>query len=147
MRKIPEEAKKRPSGVTVLAVLAIIGGVMGLVGSAGFLVFTDMLPAEVPAWFFIIFGSVFLIIGILYFMPTYGFLKGKGWAWTVGIIASIIGIIITAVTTAVMGFPAAPPIGHCPISVSLGIIIPMIVIVYLTRPHVKEFFGKGVKTP
>jgi uncharacterized membrane protein HdeD (DUF308 family) len=80
---------------------------------------------------FLVMGVVLLLMGILAFVVAYGLLKGRGWAWTLALILSIIGIIIGAVSL-FQGSPAAV----------IGIIINLIIVYYLTRPHVKQFFGK-----
>ncbi len=82
----------------------------------------------------IAFGAVLVAIAIVSFIVAYGLLKGKGWAWTVAIILSIISIvwnIITLVTAANYGG-------------IISIIISGIILYYLFRPHVKAYFGKGV---
>lgn len=80
------------------------------------------------------FGIVLVAIAIVSFIVAYGLLKGKGWAWTVAIILSIISIVwnvITLVTAANYGG-------------IISIIISGIILYYLFRPHVKAYFGKGV---
>jgi hypothetical protein len=82
----------------------------------------------------IAFGAVLVAIAIVSFIVAYGLLKGKGWAWTVSIILSIISIVwnvITLVTAANYGG-------------IISIIISGIILYYLFRPHVKAYFGKGV---
>jgi hypothetical protein len=77
---------------------------------------------------------VLVAIAIVSFVVAYGLLKGKGWAWTVSIILSIISIVwnvITLVTAANYGG-------------IISIIISGIILYYLFRPHVKAYFGKGV---
>ena len=79
------------------------------------------------------FGAVLVAIAIVSFVVAYGLLKGKGWAWTVAIILSIISIVwnvITLVTAANYGG-------------IISIIISGIILYYLFRPHVKAYFGKG----
>lgn len=82
----------------------------------------------------IVFGAVLVAIGIVSFIVAYGLLKGKGWAWTVTIILSIISIVWNVITIAT----AANFGGIIPI------IIDAVIIYYLYRPHVKAYFGKGV---
>jgi hypothetical protein len=77
-------------------------------------------------------GALALILGIVSIVVAIGFLGGKGWAWTLGIVVSIINIIVSIVET-VIGFS----------SNLIGIIFSIIIIYYLMRPHVKAFFGKG----
>jgi hypothetical protein len=77
-------------------------------------------------------GALALIFGILGFVLGIGFLGGKGWAWTLGIVVGILNIIVSIAQTAI-GFSSS----------IIGIIFPIIIIYYLMRPHVKAFFGKG----
>ena len=82
----------------------------------------------------IAFGVVLLAIAIVSFVVAYGLLKGKGWAWTVAIILSIISIVWNAITLV-----TAANFGGI-----ISIIISGIILYYLFRPHVKAYFGKGV---
>lgn len=82
----------------------------------------------------IAFGIVLLAIAIVSFVVAYGLLKGKGWAWTVSIILSIISIVWNAITLV-----TAANYGGI-----ISIIISGIILYYLFRPHVKAYFGKGV---
>jgi hypothetical protein len=82
----------------------------------------------------IAFGAVLVAIAIVSFVVAYGLLKGKGWAWTVSIILSIISIVWNAITLV-----TAANYGGI-----ISIIISGIILYYLFRPHVKAYFGKGV---
>ena len=84
-----------------------------------------------------VLGLVFLIIGIVGFVLGYGYLKGIGWAWTVGIIFAVLGIIGDIIETMVDRTTDVLA------SSIIGIIIALLIIYYLTRPHVKAFFGKA----
>jgi hypothetical protein len=77
-------------------------------------------------------GALALIFGILGLVLGIGFLGGKGWAWTLGIVVGALNIIVSLVETGI-GFYSS----------IIGIIFPIIIIYYLMRPHVKAFFGKG----
>jgi hypothetical protein len=83
--------------------------------------------------FGIAIGAVLVAIAIVSFIVAYGLLKGKGWAWTVTVILSIISIVLNAISI------ATGNIGGI-----VSIIISGIIIYYLYRPHVKAYFGKGV---
>ena len=82
----------------------------------------------------IAFGAVLVALAVVSFVVAYGLLKGKGWAWTVSIILSIISIVWNAITLI-----TAANYGGI-----ISIIISGIIIYYLFRPHVKAYFGKGV---
>ncbi len=145
----------RPTGVTILAVLSIIAAIAFLLGgavliglglvigtyaasqvtsslaTAGFSGLASLGTGTIAAIITAI-GAIALILGILYLAVGVGFLGGKGWAWTLGMIVSIIGIVLDVVQ---IGFGAYYNV--------LGLIIGIIIVYYLTRPHVKAFFGKG----
>jgi hypothetical protein len=82
--------------------------------------------------FGIAFGAVLVALAIVSFIVAYGLLKGRGWAWTVTIILSIISIVWNAITIA-----TAANFGGI-----VSIIISGIILYYLYRPHVKAYFGK-----
>jgi uncharacterized membrane protein (DUF2068 family) len=111
------QQKQRPLGVTIIAILAIIGGI-ALLSSGAVLIVIGV-------------GVVLILLGIAYFVMAYGLWKGKRWAWTITLILSVIGIIsgIFSITTR-----------HY--EVIIHIIINAVVIYYLYRPNVKAFFGK-----
>jgi hypothetical protein len=161
--------KSRPTGVTIIAILTIIGGAFSLIFGIGLVTLGAVLPTLPPSVFNqsqlqgnltagqvpipsgtppmalqsllggigIAFGAVLVAIGIVSFIVAYGLLKGKGWAWTVTIILSIISIVWNAITIA-----TAANFGGI-----ISIIISAIIIYYLYRPHVKAYFGKGVSPP
>jgi hypothetical protein len=165
------QLKERPFGVTIIAVLAIIDGVLLVFGGLSFLAFGAIFStvsienivvneqqqelqsaAELQslAQFFgsvgLIIGSIVLAVGIAYLAVSYGLLKGKPWAWTITIVVSIIGIvvqIISAITTANAIFIYDINASTAGIiSHIIGIAINGVIIYYLFRPHVKAFFGK-----
>src|SRR5207247_9673717 len=110
----------RPTGVTSLAILAIIAAIAFLLGGAvliglGLVIGTyaasqvtsslatagfsglASLGAGTIAAIITAIGAIALILGILYLAVGVGFLGGKGWAWTLGIIVSLIGIVLEVV--------------------------------------------------
>jgi predicted membrane protein DUF2127 len=178
------QSQERPFGVTIIAVLAIIDGVLLVFGGLSFLAFGTFFAtvpienivinqqqpelqlqqqqqqqlqevqnaAELQALtqFFasigIVIGGIVLAVGIGYLVVSYGLLKGKGWAWTITVVLSIIAIIvqiISAITTAnvLLSYDInaswAGTISHI-----IGIAINGVIIYYLFRSHVKTFFGK-----
>lgn len=134
----------RPTGVTILGALAILGALgflsLGaiLIGgaaavsilAASYPVFQGI-PVDLLATVALAIGSIFVILGLVELALAIGFFGGKGWAWKLGIIVNIILVILNVLTL--------------PLSI-LGLIINAIILYYLTRPHVKTFFGKGPTT-
>jgi hypothetical protein len=115
--------KQRPIGVTIIALLAILGGIAFLVSGLGTLVLIPLIG--------IFLGSGMFILGLAYFLMAYGLWKGKGWAWTLTLILSGIGIIIGIGSIVVGNFGS---IFHT--------IINAIIIYYLYRTNVKAFFNR-----
>jgi Predicted membrane protein (DUF2127) len=115
--------KQRPIGVTIIALLAILGGIAFLVSGLGTLILIPLIG--------IFIGSGLFILGLAYFLMAYGLWKGKGWAWTLTLILSGIGIIV-GIGSIVVGNLGS--IFHT--------IINAIIIYYLYRPNVKAFFNK-----
>ena len=124
-------SKRRPLAVTIIAILSIITGIISIVVGLAPLA----IGAFVPELSILLFasGGVLIAIGIGYLVVSYGLLKGRGWAWTVTVILSIISIVLNAISIAA---------GN--ISSIISIIISGIILYYLYRPHVKAYFGKGV---
>ena len=101
-------------------------------------------------------GAVFvslLAIGIGYIVMPYGLLEGKGWGWTITIILVIIGIgiqVLSAVTGPVFiasilntdDVDASNSLIAGIISSVIGLAISILILYYLSRRHVKSYFGK-----
>lgn len=154
---------KRPVGVTIIAILAIIGGILLLFGGIAFVALAPILSqintidddsnssfslningtdVTVPkntlflfGGFLGIIGGALIVIGIAGFVVAWGLLTGKGWAWIVTIIVAIISIILNLIVVISGGLENI-----------IGLIIYGIIIYYLYRPSVKSYFGR-VKGP
>jgi hypothetical protein len=156
----------RPTGVTIIAILTVILGIMSVfagISSVILGVFISSLPSDISdgsaligSVFGVLFsalGVVILVIGSGYLVMSYGLLKGKGWAWIITIIISIIGIAINVISAITGGVSDISTINNIDgssnnslitgiIGSAVGIAINVIIIYYLYRPHVKLFFGK-----
>ena len=119
----------RPVGVTILAILEIISGAIAIGigiffstiwGSVGM----EMMDFGGNAVMGAISGII-VILGIVSFVMAWGLLKGKPWAWTITLILTIISLIF-----------------DLPSFNIIGIIIDVVILYYLFRPHVKSYFGK-----
>lgn len=158
--------KNRPIGVTIIAILAIISGILllisglALMGSGALISFTATTAVSNNSNDFqsvgpfigmilLVTGIALLIIGIGYLVVSYGLLKGKGWAWKVTIVLTILSIavqVISGITNSILTVSitndgsavAAGLMGQI-----IGISINLVILYYLYRPHVKAFFGKS----
>ena len=156
-----ERTRSRPLGVTIVAILAIIDGIIlltggilavtivplvssGLNGTLSNITVTDQQGQQVKvqrtgmtgivATIAIVAGSVAIVLGIVWFVLAWGLLTGKGWAWIITVILSIISIVFGIVGIASGGAPSI-----------ISLIINGVILYYMYRPNVKSYFGRGVK--
>lgn len=126
---------ERPSGVTILAIIVAINGILSIFVGLGAGAYIALNPPNIPGMeaFSTALTSVFALVGLvglIYLLLAWGLWNGKGWAWTVTLIITILGLIGSLIT----------------IIIGVGLItliINVLILYYLTRPHVKAFFGKG----
>src|SRR6058998_198155 len=128
----------RPVGITILAVLEILIGIVGLLASLviiGFSALFATLPTvgSLLGAIGLVIGGVVLFFSIIWLATGVGFLHGRGWSWTLGVIFSILSLL---------GAIGALTIGLITGGVG-GLIFWGLMLYYLTRTHVKAFFGKG----
>ena len=122
---------KRPLGVTIIAFLALISGLLGL--CCPVLVFTGsaMLGGFLGTIGFI--AGFFLIVGpVLELIFAYGAFGSHRWAWYLGLISTAItvtGVIINIF----QGGTIWSALG--------GSILPTIIFIYLWTPNVRQAFG------
>jgi len=117
----------RPTGVTILAILEIISGIIAI--AAGLLIATiaSMIGIEFGALGGVI-SAIVIALGVASFIMAWGLLQGKSWAWTFTLVLTIISLIFDLVGANLV-----------------GLIIDGVILYYLFRPNVKAFFGKSEK--
>lgn len=126
---------QRPTGITVLAVLAAIGGVFGILGGLALIgVGTVVASSSGLGGLAAILGLIALAYGILSLVLAYGFWTLQPWAWTLGVGLEVAGIVINVLqyinnTSAIGG-------------TIFSIAINAIVLWYLYQPNVKAAFGR-----
>jgi F0F1-type ATP synthase assembly protein I len=193
-----ERQIKRPIGVTIIAILTIISGVILTFGGISLLAF-GVFFTSVPIDVFIseqmqqqqqqrlgqqqqqepqqqqqqrqqelqnaaelqelarllggagiVIGAIVLAVGIGYLIVSYGLLKGKGWAWIITVILTIIAIAVQIVSGVTASMFDASFIDDTNSFVTgiiaqiVGIVINGVILYYLYRPNVKAFFGRSL---
>lgn len=181
------EQIKRPIGVTIIAILTIISGIILTFGGISLLAFGTFFTS-VPIDVFIseqmqqqqqlqlqeqqdqqelqsaaelqalaqflggvgiAIGAIVLAVGVGYLIVSYGLLKGKGWAWIITVILTIIAIAVQIVSGITASMFNASFIDDTNSFVTgiiaqiVGIAINGVILYYLYRPNVKAFFGKS----
>jgi hypothetical protein len=136
--------KNRPTGVTVIGILQILAG-LGSLGLGFFLATTYAFLGSLIAsgsegvtfsggfgGFLMvagaIIGGILMVIGIVNLVIAYGIFKGSGWAWMLCIVFAVISMFFGILTF---------PVGI------ISILFNALIIYYLTRRNVKEYFGKA----
>ena len=136
-------SQQRPTGITVIAILMIIGGIILLFTgiaplSIGTLISIDSDSSTTQLGLLIAIGGLVLVaLGIASFIVSWGLLKGKRWARTTTPIISIIAIIFAIVSLASNG----------DLVNIIPIIIYGIIIYYMFTDEVKLFFSKAKDQP
>ena len=120
----------RPTGVTILAIFQILGGIVAaiLVTASGFLTSAMI---GMGGLYGSLGGAITGILGAvaaIHFVIAFGLFSGKPWGRKIVIILSIVSIVMGAISFSI-----------------LTIIIDAIVLYYMWRPHVRAYFeGRAV---
>ena len=160
-----QNKQHRPTGVTIIAILTIISGILLLLSGITLVALGALFSgnststsSQAVAQFFgvisVAVGGVLLPIGIGYIVMFYGLLKGKGWAWTITIILLFIEIAIQILSTSVI---TASSLENTKNVISgivgsvtfplIGLAINIVILYYLYRRHVRSYFGKAKPQP
>ena len=130
--------QQRPTGITVISILMIIGGLILLFTGIAPLVIGPLISIDSDystsslGFLITIGGLALVILGIASLIVSWGLLKGKRWARTITLIISFIAIIF-----AIISLVSSGDLTHV-----ISIIIYGIIIYYMFTDKVKLFFGK-----
>lgn len=122
----------RPTGITILAILEMLGGILSILSGLAFATLggtlSGLLGSGILGPISGIFGGVAIVAGLIYLAIGYGFFKGMSWSWWAGIILYVLGLIgsLLSILTVVAILPLA---------------IYILLVYYMTRPGVKGWFG------
>ena len=138
---------KRPTSVTIIAILQAISGIFHLVdclvwlliggvgGTIGLIIGAGGLGgaalAAIFGGLFIIFASVSLALGLMSFVLSLNLLQLRGWAWIGTVIVHVIALIMEVAKLLGSG-----GVGVNYLSVGFAIVI----LYYLMQPEVKQVF-------
>jgi uncharacterized membrane protein (DUF2068 family) len=122
----------RPTGITIIAILAAIGGLLGLCWPSLVLMGSTFLGPLLGT--FGVIAGIFLFVGpVLQLIFAYGAFNLRPWAWYLGIIASgitVVGVIINVFDGASIS------------SAVMGSLLSIIIFIYLLTANVKQAFDK-----
>lgn len=128
----------RPGGVTVLAILDFLGGILAFfaglfvvaLGGSGLL---SQFGYGFVSGFVVVAGVAVIIIGLLALLLGYGMWTGKEWAWLLAVILYALGAVSSLLSLAGGSFGSI-----------VSLVIYGLLLWYLWKPHVKAYFGRGM---
>jgi len=128
--EVKMSSRKRPTIVKILLVIVIITSVLPIL--AGTMMLSGMtLPQYffffMEEWLLSIIAAFLVLLGLIRLVLAWGLWGGHGWAWTIALIVSIVGMIIALVIL---------PTGIA------GVVLDGIVLYLLMRSDTKRFCGK-----
>lgn len=134
----------RPTGVTILAILSFLGGVLTILGGVGSFFIGAVGAGAAPALggplaiFGAFAGVILLVLGVLYLINGFGLLKLMAWARQLTMVLVVIGLLfgIWGLFRAFMPFSFLGILWQC-----IGIAIDVWILMYMLKPHVKQAFG------
>ena len=154
----------RPKGVTILAVLFVIGGAVALLAGIGTFAAipfaTNLMQDSVndgalnssplsasdqsalirgTGPILTVIGAVLIPVGIATLIVATGLFRAKGWAWSAAIILSAIGFAMNVISIVTGNMNAIT-------GAVIGMAINAIVLYYLSRRNVRQYFGKVSST-
>lgn len=128
---------KRPRGLILVIILEVLVGLLSVVGGVTSLSLPDLpQPQGLGFLQFLspVLPIVMILLGVFFFILSYGLWKGYGWSWTLSIVFEIVHII------ADIGFIASRSFA---VDKIVGLVFILGILYYLTRPGVRAYFGKG----
>ncbi len=152
--------KVRPLGVTIVAILTVINGIILLATGVFAVIFVPQIitsqlnqvmsnvtltgqegqdlkasMAGAASTAAVIGGSIAIAIGAVWLVIAWGLFTAKGWAWIVTVILAIISAIFSVIGM----FGGA-------VWYVIVLIIDIVILYYMYRPNVKSYFGR-IKIP
>jgi hypothetical protein len=137
---------KRPFGVTALAILAIIAGVvellvafadfaqLGLFGSGAASITAGTVNLSGPQELRLILAVVVLVLACLEIIFAIGALSMRRWAWGLGVMIAILSILDAGASAVVSGRLTGGD--------AVTVIVAVLVLIYFYSAHIQTAFGR-----
>ena len=126
----------RPLGVTIIAILALINGLLGLC-LPGLVIIGGGISALFSGGLglIVVCGGLLLAAGpLLWLIVSYGAWNLRPWAWWLGMIATgvtVVGVVVNIIN----GVGILQAVASAPLSI--------IIFIYLLLPDIRRAFGMG----
>ena len=129
-------APARPRGLIIVIILQILTGFLSFIGGATAMFLTSHLPTPQGLGFLQILAPVFpvvmVLLGLFFFITSYGLWRGYRWGWTATIVFNIIHIIVDFGFIADRSFAADKIV---------GLVFIVGTLLYLSLPGVRAYFA------
>jgi hypothetical protein len=131
----------RPTGITIIAVLAAIGGALSILGGIALLGLgawaAGLTGVAIVGGMGTFFGIALVALGVAEVVLSYGLWTLKPWGWTLGVALAAIALALIVVQAVVSGNIVNSLVGSI-----ISIVVWLIVLYYLFTPRIKSAFGR-----
>lgn len=139
---------QRPTGVTILAVLALIGGILAILAGIALTAASSAIATasatsgyQITGTTATVLGIILLVGGVIDLAFGIGAFRGAGWAWVLGVLGQVLSLLSDVVSIVIDAQHNKLAAGITSNIVSIAISV--FILYYLNRPNVKAFFGRA----
>ena len=136
------QVSNRPMGITVIAVLALVQGIFGVLRTlhwvelGGDFIARGLLVMPVLGLLAIGRGMVVAVLAVLFGVFSYGLLRRRSWAGGLGMVVSLVTLLLV-VSAVIEGESLARAV--------VGALIPVVIICYLLSPSGRQGLNAEAK--
>ena len=125
----------RPTGITIIAVVALIAGILQLFAGLGLIGLGGLVASVgvVGGGFVLIGGLALIALGLADLAIAYGFWGVKLWAWRLGVVLALVNVLWSLISQVLIGFDLT--------GLLVSIIVAAVWIYYLNLPGIRAAFG------
>jgi hypothetical protein len=139
----------RPTGITILAILALFSGAFSILAGLGYLAGAPLIPAAAIGTIAediagplksiaMVLGVFWLVVGVAQLAFAYGAWTLKPWGWLLGLVIEGSSILLTFI----VGIMAGNLVATLTVSL-IPLVVAIVIIVYLLSPSVRSAFGRA----
>lgn len=144
----------RPFGVTLLALLALLSGLVYIAASLGLFAaaaladegaLINQLGPDTPQWVvdnylvvFLTLGLLSLAIAVLFLLAMRGLLRGRPWAWALSVVVTLLSLISNLLSVYTQGLEDSVTFANA----AVGFVLAALILAYLYSQRVRRYFGR-----
>lgn len=125
----------RPIGITIVAIVFVIGLILNIAVGTDLLGLTDGTPASERGELAVPVGAVLLMSGVLELVAAYGLWTLRPWGWTLAVV-----LMAAAFVKNILQYLND---NSLLVAMVVSAIVPALILWYLFRPHVRSAFRRG----